>query len=459
MKVMTENREKLVGGALPPPPVVELPPEVAAVVAYLGAHHGLPTGVALVGVLTASGALAGGARSIKWGERITGINLQVLLHPTAVPETATWVDFIAAPLAVEVERLKRVAPELRRLEHEVEIAIGKLKALADDDPARVQAAAKLRQLGEIAMPNLFVPALPNSKQSDAGGSTLVADATGRALGTALAMTSEADFVGLVGNGSSNRDLALLMAVSTEATAKLFSGGILHEWHPLLLPQAGGTFAEPKLGIEEAARKWQGVVAKLLAVRRSPGRYIIVSDHGAEVLNILKANADEACGRLRGSPWMPSPVGICARIAGILDVLREGHGEPGPGVWADAKALTEWLIEVHIRGVTRLLPKRRGLSPRVYPPQPAEDRERMRALIRRLKTTCYRDLVRQLPKRPRAYWKTHHREAIKLMPPILPGQVASFGAAPRASARPTYPASPACPASPTPEWDANRDSPI
>ena len=360
---------------------------------------------------------------------------------------------ITAPLTAEVTRLKQKALESRRLEADLLLARAKLHALAADAPEREVAVDEFLRLGELAMPHLLVSGLPTINQCDALGSTLVADGSGRSLTAAISGLSETDFLQQVVGGSATtrgRDLSLLLAMPPEVAIKLGSGSLLYGWNPVVLPLFSGTFACPQHTPAEAEKKWTAVVDRLLEIRRAPTRYLHVTPAGESVLNSIKTYAEQAASRIRQTEWIPSPVTLCTKLAGILHILHGGTGDPSPGVWADAKTLTEWLVETQICCMNYFLPKPRGLKPRVHPPTP-EDRERMRRLIGKGKAVTYRELVRYLPKRQRGYWKTHFHVLAATAPRLPTGQVSENGAT-----GPTCPATPTWPACSTPFFPSEED---
>ena len=405
----------------------------------------------MTAILTAAGALVGGSRSIAWRNRIMGLNLHVVLLPGVVAETSGWLDFITAPLAAEVARLRGAAGDPNGLAASLQEAAEDLKAMAPDDPGRAEALQEFSRLGELAFPGFFLNAFPRSKVGDALGSTLVADASGKAMRTAIQELSEAEFLGLVADDAAveQRWLSLLLVAPTELVAALKGGDVLSNWCPVILPQAGGAFLPPELTKEEAAAKWAGVVAKLLAIRRSPSRCMVVDAAGEAVLNAVKTRAEDAATRMGQAKWLPWPMTVCAKLAGILHTLNsDGAGDPGADKWADAQRFTEWLIDVQIRGVGGFQPTAWGLKRRFHPPRP-DDLQRMRALIRKRQIGKYRELVRYLPKRPPGVWKQHFVEITGAQPLLTLQQKLAFVEADGADeACPTHPTCPARPTRPT-----------
>ena len=438
--------------SFPVMPTVRLPPEVTMVARYLSAYYGLHEGVTLAAVLTAAGALAGDSRSIFWRDGILGLNLQVLLTPPAVAETAGWLELITAPLAAEVARLRKAGGDQKALEAAVGRAVESINSMASDHPGRAVAVETLKRIGELTYPHLFVAGLPTPQERDALRSTLLADASGTVLRTAISELSEADLLRLVAdnpNTEAPSRLAFLLVAPAEAIAGIKSGDLLPNWCPLIMPQSGGAFAAPEITRDAAQETWARVVKKLLGVRRSQGRGLNVSSAGEAALNAVKSYAEGAAARVGQTKWFSWPVAACAKLAAILHVLNSDQDcDPSAETWNDALNLAQWLVEMQVRSVGGFTARMRGVKPRYHPPRPT-DMEKMKALMRERPTATYRELVWGLPKRPPGHWRKHHVFAKGSECPPIREKTRPDDAASVSSEGPTSPTCATSPTHPTP----------
>lgn len=383
---------------LPPPPGVHLAPDVASVVRYVAGRYAVHEGVALIGVLTAAGAVTGGSRTLEWQGRHIGLNLQAVLLPAVVAETPAWIDFLAAPLAAEVARLRGT----RQLQ-----CPGKppnLKLNLRLHRGRGEQARRLRYWAEIAAPFMHVIAFPKEQEPDAFRSTLVSDSTGRALHEAAKVYSEAEFLDLISERheiDDRRFLSLLLVADASLIAALKSGSLLPNWAPWLLPQTGNRFTRSD---GRGASRWARVTARLLAIRRSRPRALVAGAHADRVLSAVKAEAEAVASRTRLPKWFATAVSTCAKLAGILHVVNGHDGdEPGDETWNDAVQITTWLIQAQALMLEALPRSMLGVRRRHHPPR-KDDEHRMRAYLARHPKARYRDAVRGLPKRTPGYWR-------------------------------------------------------
>lgn len=428
-------------------PPLRLPAEAMTVARYLSGYYGLHEGVVLAAILTTAGALAGGGRSLFWRDAVLGLNPQIVLTPAVLAETEGWLDFVIAPLAEEVERLRSAGGDPHALEAAVVRSFESVNSMAPDDPGRVVAVETLSRIGELAYPHLLITGLPTPDERDGLRSTLIADPSGKVLRAAISQLSEAELLRLVTDDPAIKvpsRYALLVVAPAELVAGIKSGDLLPNWCPLILPQSGGVFVAPDADRKTAEETWSGVVAKLLRIRRSPVRGLTVSAEGDAVLNAVKAYAEDAAVRVGQTKWFSWALTTCAKLAGILHLINGDDGStPTRETWNDALQFTRWLLDMQVRSVVGFTARMRGAKPRFHPPRPT-DMAKIRTLMRARPTATYRELVWSLPKRPPGHWRKHWVCAKALESP----EAGETNDSTRSGAGPTPTTSPTNPTRPT-----------
>jgi hypothetical protein len=401
---------------LPPVPTVTLPPDLAAVVDYLAARHGLNRGVVLATVLTVIGTVAGGPESISWRGTRLALNLHLLLTPAVLTETDGLLQFLSVPMEEEVARLKEQAKAVDDPHQLLESYQKRSEELPPDDPEQAEANRKFRRLCEQLYPHFFGRTLEAIAGDDAYCSTLLLDPTaivfrvlinepGVYYLTRLALGRQAK--------AGTRDYGFVLVAPLDSIERLKHLGIVETWCPIILPQGSAPFSRPTITADEARAKWQAMVEGALTIRRGKSLNLAVSEAGEAVLNRVKDEAEAAAVSSHRPEWYRWAATSCLKVAGILHLLAGDAGEISPTAWEEAGNLTNWLIAVQTRSVGTLRASTAG--PKKFHPTKSDDIDRMKRLMRKRPGATFRSLSRSLTKRPTGHWRFIYRCIMELHP--------------------------------------------
>jgi hypothetical protein len=180
-------------------------------------------------------------------------------------------------------------------------------------------------------------------------------------------------------GETPRCYGLLLTATPRQIAKVRDRGLLSSWCPVILPQTGAAFGTPATDHEKVLATWNAVVERALALRRKPTVHLAISDNDAS-LNAVKVTAEEMAGRSKQPEWYSWATSTCLKVAGILHHLKPTTpAEIAAETWADAVALTTWLIEAQARTIRAVGVRSPGLVKKFHPPRP-EDSRRLKDML-------------------------------------------------------------------------------